>query len=75
VLDFAIKPDSLFTAPFHAALSDAHSWADDSRRGPTWARHVAEGVPNHEFPRTAIRQRYSAHRKSAVYREESSRAK
>lgn len=67
-LYFAPKPDSLFTAA-SAARTDAHSWVDDSRRRLMWARHVAEGLPNHETPWIAIRTLHSAQRKSAVYRE------
>jgi len=68
MLYFATKPDPLFTALVDAALTEAHSWADDSRRWLTWAHHVAEGFPNHDAPRIAILKLHSAHRKSAVYR-------
>lgn len=68
MLYFATEPDLLFTALVDAALTDALSWADDSRRWLTWAHHVAEGFPNHETSRIAIPKLHSAHRKSAVYR-------
>ena len=47
MLHFATKPDSLLTAPVHAARTDARAWADDSRRRLAWARRAAKGYPNH----------------------------
>jgi hypothetical protein len=67
MLYFATKPDLLFTALIDAALTDARSWTDDSRRWLTCARHVVEGFPTHEGPRTAIPRLQTAHRKSIVY--------
>ena len=47
MLNFATNPDSHFPAPVHVARTDAHSWADDSRRRLPWARQAAKGFPNH----------------------------
>ena len=68
MLYFATKPDPLLTALVDAALADALSWADDSRRWLACAPHVVEGFPAHEGPRSAIPKLHSAHRKSTVYR-------
>jgi len=68
MLYFATKPDALFSALVDAALTDALTWADDSRRWLAWVHHAAEGFPNHEAPRTAVVRLLSAHRKAAVYR-------
>jgi hypothetical protein len=68
MLYFATQPDSLFTALVDAALTDARTWVDDSRRWRTWAHHAAEGFPNHEAPRTAVVKLHVAYQNPAVYR-------
>ena len=47
MLDFATEPDPLLTAPAHVARTDAHFWADDSRRWLPCAREAAKGFPDH----------------------------
>lgn len=68
MLYFATKPDPLFNALVDTALGDALSWAEDSRRWRTCARHVVEGFPNHDGLRTAVPRLRSAHRKTAAHR-------